>query len=71
MAFVVSSALLQIQGFSNHPSATSHSGLSGPSLVVAILAITACVVGLAAILWTVYEPRILVLRTERWLRKRS
>jgi hypothetical protein len=62
-------ALLQVQGFTYQTSGTDHPGLFGPSLVVAILVTGASVIGLVAILWTVYKPRILVLRTQRWLRK--
>jgi hypothetical protein len=66
---VVLMAVLQVQGFTYQTSGTSHSGLFGPSLAVAILAVGALMIGLVAVLWTVYKPRILVMRTERWLRK--
>jgi hypothetical protein len=67
----MAAAVLQVQGFTYQTYGTNHSGLFGPSLVVAILVIAASVIGLVAILWTVYQPRILVLRTQRWLRKQS
>jgi hypothetical protein len=68
---VVLTALLQVQGFTYQTSGPNHSGLFGPSLVVAILAMAVSAISLVAILWTVYKPRILVFRTERWLRKQS